>query len=61
MTSKSSSTSVTTSTAAEIPDPRRWKALALLSLAQFVVTLFRHINHRSNITNYSTTLWLLSN
>jgi MFS family permease len=38
MTSKSSSTSVTT-TAAEIPDPRRWKALALLSLAQFVVIL----------------------
>ena len=39
MTSKSSSTSVTTTTAAEIPDPRRWKALALLSLAQFVVIL----------------------
>jgi MFS family permease len=38
MTSKSSSTSVTTR-AAEIPDPRRWKALALLSLAQFVVIL----------------------
>jgi hypothetical protein len=38
MTSKSSSTSVTTTTA-EIPDPRRWKALALLSLAQFVVIL----------------------
>jgi MFS family permease len=38
MTSKSSSTSVTT-TAAEIPDPRRWKAFALLSLAQFVVIL----------------------
>src|SRR5919107_387672 len=34
MTSKSS-----TSTAAAIPDPRRWKALALLSLAQFVVIL----------------------
>lgn len=39
MTSKSSSTSVTTTIAAEIPDPRRWKALALLSLAQFVVIL----------------------
>ena len=39
MTSKSSSTSVTTTTVAEIPDPRRWKALALLSLAQFVVIL----------------------
>jgi EmrB/QacA subfamily drug resistance transporter len=40
MTSKSSSTSTTTATtAAEIPDPRRWKALALLSLAQFVVIL----------------------
>jgi MFS family permease len=38
MTLKSSSTSVTTTTA-EIPDPRRWKALALLSLAQFVVIL----------------------
>ena len=38
MTSKSSSIPVTT-TAAEIPDPRRWKALALLSLAQFVVIL----------------------
>src|ERR687892_1136856 len=40
MTSKSSFTSTTTATtAAEIPDPRRWKALALLSLAQFVVIL----------------------
>ena len=39
MTSKSSFTSSTTATAAEIPDPRRWKALALLSLAQFVVIL----------------------
>src|ERR671910_3506572 len=41
MTSKSSFTSTTTTatTAAEIPDPRRWKALALLSLAQFVVIL----------------------
>ncbi|HEX6028103.1 MAG TPA: MFS transporter [Nitrososphaeraceae archaeon] len=38
MTSKSSSTSSST-TVAEIPDPRRWKALALLSLAQFVVIL----------------------
>ena len=38
MTSKSSSISTST-TAAEIPDPRRWKALALLSLAQFIVIL----------------------
>lgn len=38
MTSKSSSISTAT-TAAEIPDPRRWKALALLSLAQFIVIL----------------------
>lgn len=36
MTSKSSTS---TTTAAAIPDPRRWKALALLSLAQFVVIL----------------------
>jgi EmrB/QacA subfamily drug resistance transporter len=28
-----------TTTKAEIPDPRRWKALALLSLAQFIVIL----------------------
>lgn len=40
MTSKSSiSTAAATTTAATIPDPRRWKALALLSLAQFVVIL----------------------
>lgn len=40
MTSKSStSTAAATTTAAAIPDPRRWKALALLSLAQFVVIL----------------------
>ena len=41
MTSKSStSTAASTPTAAAaIPDPRRWKALALLSLAQFVVIL----------------------
>ena len=37
MTSKSSTSTATT--AADIPDPRRWKALALLSLAQFVVIL----------------------
>src|ERR687890_1274122 len=40
MTSNSSFTSTTTATtSAEIPDPRRWKALVLLSLAQFVVIL----------------------
>ena len=41
MTSKSSTSTAasTTTTAAAIPDPRRWKALALLSLAQFVVIL----------------------
>jgi EmrB/QacA subfamily drug resistance transporter len=31
--------SSSTTTEAEIPDPRRWKALALLSLAQFIVIL----------------------
>ena len=36
----SSSTTITTTTAAAvIPDPRRWKALTLLSLAQFIVIL----------------------
>ena len=39
MTSKSSTSTAATTTAAAIPDPRRWKALALLSLAQFVVIL----------------------
>src|SRR5215212_2750526 len=59
MTSKSSTSTATT--AADIPDPRRWKALVLLSLFSPVCSDFRHIDHRSSITNHSAIFWLLSN